>query len=294
MTAAIVPVRVKICGVRSTDAALAAVDAGADLLGFNFAPVSKRRVELRAARAAIDAVRTQAAGTSRLTPSPDCHAERSEASLPLARGRWEGDLILRSAQDDRRGQGPPPSAAEYPALSELSGDRSGYAPGEGEFGPACPAIAGIFVNQPLDEVERVSAEAALDFVQLSGDESPDYCREVVARSGRPVIKAVRLTSRGPTFDVEAYTAEGAAAVLLADSAVAGSWGGSGMAWHWGAAGALAARRRLLLAGGLTPDNVLNALAAVRPWGVDVASGVETDGVTDPAKVRAFVERAKRR
>jgi phosphoribosylanthranilate isomerase len=251
VTTAVAPVRVKICGVRSTEVALAAVDAGADMLGFNFAPVSRRRVDLRVARAAIDAVRVQrATGAARAMGLPQGRAERSEASVPPARGRSADDLVLRFA------------------------------------------TVGIFVNQPLPEVERVAAEAALDYIQLSGDESPDYCLDVAARCGRPVIKAVRLTGLGATSDLEAYAAEGVAAVLLADAAVPGSWGGSGTTWDWGAAGALAARRRLLLAGGLTPANVLEALAAVRPWGVDVASGVETNGVTDPAKVRAFVKRAK--
>jgi phosphoribosylanthranilate isomerase len=256
--------RVKICGVRSIEIALGAAEAGADLLGFNFAPVSKRRVELAVARAAIDAVRALSAGSPRRRPqgrqSPNCHAERSEASVPLTHGGWGDDPILRFAQDDRSG-------------------RIG------------PAMVGIFVNQPIGDVARAAAEVGLDFVQLSGDESPEYCREVAERSGRPVIKAIRLNGDRSKAELDVYAADGVAAVLLADAAVPGSWGGSGVAWDWGAAAALAARRPLLLAGGLTPENVGGALAAVRPWGVDVASGVETAGMTDLTKVRAFVDSA---
>jgi phosphoribosylanthranilate isomerase len=76
-----------------------------------------------------------------------------------------------------------------------------------------------------------------------------------------------------------------------DAPVAGSWGGSGRGWDWALAAPLARRLPLLLAGGLNAANVGAAVAAVRPWGVDVASGVETDGQTDPEKVAAFVLRA---
>jgi phosphoribosylanthranilate isomerase len=82
------------------------------------------------------------------------------------------------------------------------------------------------------------------------------------------------------------------AALLVDAPVAGAWGGTGRAWEWGLAAPLAGRYPVLLAGGLAPETVAAAVAAVRPWGVDVASGVETGGQTDPAKVRDFVRRAR--
>jgi phosphoribosylanthranilate isomerase len=153
-------------------------------------------------------------------------------------------------------------------------------------------MAGIFVNQPIDEVVAVAEACGLDYVQLSGAEDADYCRMVAARSGRPVIKVVRLADPQAAADVEAYAGAGGVALLLADAAVDGLWGGTGRAWDWRTAAGLAARYPLLLAGGLTPENVQEAVAAVRPWGVDVASGVETDGMTDPMKVRAFIARTK--
>jgi phosphoribosylanthranilate isomerase len=218
---------VKICGLRTTEAALAAAQAGADLLGFNFAPVSKRRVDPVVARAAIDAVRSQAARV-------------------LAAGGTPG-----------------------------------------------PLMAGVFVDQPIDEVAELVHVCGLDYVQLSGDEDAGYCRAIAARSGAAVIKTVRLTGPPDEQQVERYTGDGGVALVLADAPVAGSWGGSGQAWDWGLAAGLAARHPVLLAGGLTPGNVAAAVAAVRPWGVDVASGVETDGLTDPAKVEAFVKNAIR-
>ena len=204
--------RVKICGIRSIDAALAAADAGADLLGFNFAPVSKRRIELGTAREAIAAI------------------DANEA----------------------------------------------------------PQAAGIFVNQALDEVVAIAREAPLAYIQLSGDEDAQYCRAVAAQSGVPVIKAVRLAPGHDAANPLRFA--GAAEVLLADAA--GSYGGSGQIWSWSDAAELAAAYRVLLAGGLTPENVGAAAAAARPWGVDVASGVETHGMTDPEKVRAFIKKVR--
>jgi phosphoribosylanthranilate isomerase len=108
-----------------------------------------------------------------------------------------------------------------------------------------------------------------------------------------VIKAVRLGRPEDAGEIERYTGDGAVQLLLADAAVVGSWGGSGAAWDWSVATGLAARFPLLLAGGLTAANVGAAIAAVRPLGVDVASGVEINGNTDPVKVGAFIQSVKR-
>ncbi len=216
------PLRVKICGIRSIDVALAAAQAGADLLGFNFAPISKRRIDVAVAREAI--------------------------------------LTLRSAESPL-----PPRGRE-----------------------GAPRTAGIFVNQPITEVARIAREVQLDYVQLSGDEDAAYCRTIHLETGLPVIAAVRLTQDGEAARISALRQ--AAELLLTDAA--GSWGGSGQTWRWQEAAGLAAEFPVLLAGGLNPDNVADAAAAVRPWGVDVASGVETDGTTDPDKVRAFIASAK--
>jgi phosphoribosylanthranilate isomerase len=143
---------------------------------------------------------------------------------------------------------------------------------------------GVFVNPSADEVDRAFASGAIDFAQLHGDETPDFC----ARFSGRYIKAVRL--RGP--QTLASLAEYACDLLLVD-ADAPDFGGSGERADVELAKQAAASRRVILAGGLTPDNVADAVASVHPFGVDVASGVEREpGVKDWLKVAAFVQAAK--
>ena len=153
-------------------------------------------------------------------------------------------------------------------------------------------MVGIFVNQPVVEVSRVARELALDLIQLSGDESADYCRAAGGATGLPVIKALRLGTEASPTEADELVRDAGVSILLADAPVSGSYGGSGQAWRWQDASELAGRYDVLLAGGLTPENVGEAAAAVHPWGVDVASGVETNGQTDPEKVRAFITRVR--
>lgn len=146
--------------------------------------------------------------------------------------------------------------------------------------PAFVWPVGVFVDAAPDHVRDVADAVGLSAVQLHGDEQvPDW-----ARFPRPVLKALRVeryaTSRWKT----------ARAAILVDAMDAVSHGGSGRTVDWSAARGIAASRPLVLAGGLTPENVGEAIAAVRPWGVDVASGVErAPGVKDPHRVRAFLE-----
>ena len=151
-----------------------------------------------------------------------------------------------------------------------------------------PALVGVFVNEPPAAVRRALDEAGLDLAQLSGHEPPDDLRALGGRA----YKAIR-------GEAEALPSAGAPPVhpycpdFLLDAAHPTLYGGSGQLADLALAARLAARHRLLLAGGLTPDNVAAAIRAVRPWGVDVASGVEAaPGKKDPAKVRAFVQAAK--
>jgi phosphoribosylanthranilate isomerase len=140
---------------------------------------------------------------------------------------------------------------------------------------------GVFVNPGEAEVQRAFASGAIDLVQLHGDETPEFCRRFAGR----YWKALRLTDEGSLAALDAYTSE----VILVDADAPG-WGGSGRRASVELARRAAARRRVMLAGGLTPGNVAEAVRAVQPWGVDVASGVErAPGVKDPAKVAAFVE-----
>ena len=159
--------------------------------------------------------------------------------------------------------------------------------------PAPPRFVGVFVNAPPDEMLTVLAQTGLDLAQLHGDEAPSA---LAALQGRG-FKAVRPTGLADALALAAeYAALGADAgpALLIDAFDPHAYGGTGQRADWTAAAAVAQRvPHLLLAGGLTPENVAAAVDAVKPWGVDVASGVEASpGRKDHAKVRAFVAAAK--
>ena len=156
-------------------------------------------------------------------------------------------------------------------------------------------LVGVFVNATLDDIAHAAEELHLSHVQLHGDEGPAFCSEVARRTGAKVIKAVRVAGAADFQDLERYHTD----FHLLDNAARGLHGGSGRTWDW----ALAARRRrtqrtssagtgkipAILSGGLTPENVAAGIAAVEPWAVDVASGVEAaPGVKDPDKLAAFI------
>ena len=157
-----------------------------------------------------------------------------------------------------------------------------------------PRLVGIFVDQPQDEVDRILQECDLDMAQLSGHESLEYARLV----SRPVIKAVHVPTERP--DEEAIDRlrpllaelESAEILPLLHPDVGPAYGGTGATFDWKIARALAADRRFLLAGGLDPENVAQAVRQVQPWGVDVSSGVETAGIKDVEKIEAFVQGAR--
>lgn len=153
-----------------------------------------------------------------------------------------------------------------------------------------PAVVGVFVNATVEEVSRVADLCGLDYVQLSGDEPLGNCRQVQ----RPAIKVihVRPGMDGAALERAVQRVEQAGLLPMLDARGGRAYGGSGRPFDWAVAQGLSSRYRFLLAGGLTPENVAAAVRQVRPWGVDVSSGVETDGVKDPAKVRAFVRAAR--
>ena len=144
-----------------------------------------------------------------------------------------------------------------------------------------PILVGVFVNESAATMKAVLDECRLDLAQLSGDE-PD---EVLQAMGERGFKATRQTNAClPITNNQ---------LLLFDAHAAGQFGGTGKTADWGAAAQLASQCRLLLAGGLTPENVGDAIRRVQPWGVDVASGVESaPGVKDPMKVKVFIHKAK--
>ena len=144
---------------------------------------------------------------------------------------------------------------------------------------------GVFVNEDLGVVRRIMEECHIPLAQLHGEESPEYCVELA----RPVIKAIRVRDRR---DLERMTSYQVAGFVL-DAFVEGVPGGTGVTIDWDLAGEAQVVGPIILAGGLTPDNVLEAVRQARPYGVDVSSGVESSpGRKDPAKVRAFIANAK--
>lgn len=141
---------------------------------------------------------------------------------------------------------------------------------------------GVFVNEDIDRVREIVDEVGLDFAQLHGDETPEYCQQL----GRKVIKAVGMRTNGDA----AVASFGSDVLLLVDAHDPAARGGTGRTVDWDAARAIAAERPLILAGGLNAANVRLAIRSVRPYGVDVSSGVESaPGIKDPAKLRTFFE-----
>lgn len=155
-----------------------------------------------------------------------------------------------------------------------------------------PRFVGVFVNENPEVIARAAADARLDLAQLSGDEPPELC----ARLRVPYMKVVHLGA-GMTVGDVLYIASlypGAVAIVLDSAGQPGAWGGTGVATDLEVAAEVARRieRPVALAGGLRPETVGEAVRRVRPWAVDVSSGVETDGVKDEAKIAAFVGAAK--
>ena len=145
-----------------------------------------------------------------------------------------------------------------------------------------PLVVGVLADADAETVNRTAEAAGLDLVQLSGDEPWDLCGQL----SLPVLKAVKV--RDGTSAEEIIAALRPGAVPLLDTDVEGALGGTGRPFDWSVAAAVARRFPIVLAGGLTPDNVGEAVRRVRPWAVDVSSGVETDGVKDVEKICAFV------
>jgi len=205
---------VKICGLRTAEHALAAVEADADLLGFIFAP-TRRQVDP-----------TEVALISR--------------------------AIRSAAPPERR-----------------------------------LALVGVFVNEAPQRMRAVARQCDLDAIQLSGDEPLGVAEQL---PGIAIIKAIRFDRT----DLERswLNSEAPNIRLHVDAHVPGAYGGSGVVADWERARELAQRRPIILAGGLTPANVGAAIERVRPWGVDVSSGVESEGVKDSVKIRAFIAAAR--
>ena len=204
-------VQVKICGITSAADALASVDAGANMLGFNFYPQSPRQIS----EAAATKIRVQL--------------------------------------------------------------------------PKRVKVVGIFVNRLPADVVTLRQSLALDFVQLHGDEPPETVAELTRRA--PVIKAFRLET---DFALPILAEYPGVFAYLFDGANRGQYGGTGRTTDWDVARRAAQSHRVILAGGLRVENVAAAVRIVRPYGIDVASGVETEpGRKDPGLVREFIQEVRR-
>jgi len=191
-------IRVKICGICDLDSAMAAVEAGADMIGFHFC-TSERRISPEDARAILD------------------------------------ELSVR------------------------------------------PKIVGVFIDESPDEVRRIADHLDLDMLQLHGSEPPGF------EAGRPVMKVLKIRD-GAVPDVDAWPDP-----IMLDSWSADQRGGTGRTWDWELARPLLASRKVFIAGGLEPGNVDTVVSELKPYGVDVSSGVEARvRVKDPARMRAFV------
>src|SRR4051794_27356359 len=154
-------------------------------------------------------------------------------------------------------------------------------------------VVGVFVNEPLDRVADLAERCSLSILQLHGDEGPAYCREAARRTGARVMKALRVHDRADVRRANSFHTD----LHMLDTHVPGLRGGTGEAFAWDIVDALDRSSPLVLSGGITPDNVAGAIAAVRPYAVDSASGTEAEpGRKDPAKVKALfraVEQADR-
>jgi len=149
--------------------------------------------------------------------------------------------------------------------------------------PESVVYVGVFVNEKIETVKKISAALALDMIQLHGDESPDYCRQF--QSAR-VIKALHLVSSRDVEDASVYEA----AAILADSRRRDLYGGTGEKSDWKLARDLKNRKPLILSGGLGPENIKDALTAVAPDAVDINSGVESaPGKKDHEKLQCVFD-----
>jgi phosphoribosylanthranilate isomerase len=149
-------------------------------------------------------------------------------------------------------------------------------------------IVGVFVNPTLPEVARAVEDEQLSMVQLNGEEGASFCAEVARRTGVKVIKAIHVASAADIHGAEAYRTD----YHLFDRRAKGLWGGSGESFDWELLRGHRSDVPEILAGGLRPDNVAEAVAIAQPYAVDVASGVEAEpGRKDHAAMAAFCEAA---
>jgi phosphoribosylanthranilate isomerase len=187
-----------------------------------------------------------------------------DAELAVSAGAWAIGLIFWSGSARR---------CTVPAAAEISAALRRRV-----------QVAGVFVNATLDEIAATADAAQLSMIQLHGDEGPAFASEVARRTGAKVIKAARVRSGADIRALSTFHTD----FHLLDSYAPGRPGGTGATFAWELAALHRGPIPVILSGGLNPDNVAEAVTAVRPYAVDVASGVESSpGRKDPDKLEAF-------
>ena len=158
----------------------------------------------------------------------------------------------------------------------------------------CASVVGVFVNSPAPDVNYIAELCNLDWVQLSGSETWKYCLEIK----RPIIKAIRISEVHSSQEIIEFIKKGSRSIskeslmYLLDTQIEGTYGGTGQTFNWRLGKEVAAVYPVIVAGGLTPENVGKLINKVHPWGVDVSSGVETSGEKDLLKIQEFISRVK--
>ena len=247
---------IKVCGITNSEDALVACQAGANLIGVIFAPRSKRCVTPEQAKAVVDTVRAFGERRSNLSIESKGHKESLAHLVSMAQG-----------------------------LERIAGKR--------------PLVVGVFQNQDIDFIRCMVAECGLDMVQLHGQEGMAAC----ARTGVPTIRVVDVEMDSETGTASSSTVDNILsslttdpAAILLDTSIQGQreGGGTGITFDWNIARLVQATGLpVIIAGGLNPDNIKDAIFSVQPWGVDVSSGVELGpGKKDHEKVKSFLRNAK--
>ena len=155
--------------------------------------------------------------------------------------------------------------------------------------PSHIVSVGVFVNEEVKVVRDLMDGCGLTLAQLHGDETAAYCLELA----RPAVKALRIKDRGGFLALAEFQGRAGIRGFLLDAYADDAYGGTGRTVDWTLAAEAARSASVLLAGGLTPENVAEAIRAVRPYGVDVSSGVEVSpGKKDPEKIRRFIQSAR--
>ena len=149
---------------------------------------------------------------------------------------------------------------------------------------------GVFVNPSLETVLKIASQGILDIVQLHGDEPADFADRVRRETGCPVVKAFRIRGEESLAALKAYSH---ADYLLLDAYNKNAYGGTGRAFNWELLDGNVSEKPFFLAGGLKLENIEKAIRTFRPYGVDISSGVETNGYKDPSKIEEIIKKIRR-